>query len=135
MSFNQNFVSSPIDASKIFGFEITAFPPTKPKYETLKRRFKEAGLELYENEQDGYHLEKISTPIEAKVVLSTDSWDEKKKKCEITFTYTDFSLKYKTRKEVAEFGENISSIISWKHKTVWYTEDGDVTIWKNGEKK
>lgn len=80
-------------------------------------------------------MERISSTLEAKVILSPNLWDETTKKCEISFTYTDLDLKYNRRKEVVEFGEDISSLINWRHKIVWFTDDGDVTVWKNSDEK
>ena len=137
MSFNHNFESHPIDVSKTFGFQITVFPPIKPKYTYLERSFNGADLIFYEDGQGGYHLEKISSPLEAKVILSPNLWEEGTKNtriCEITFTFIGLDYKYNSRKEIANFGEEISSVLSnWKQKIVWFTEDGHVTVWKNGD--
>ena len=135
MSFNQNYKSPSIDVSKTFGFEITAFPQVKLKYRNLERNFNGTDLILYEDGKSGYYIERISSTLEAKVNLPPNLWDEKTKDSEITFTYTNLGLKYNKRKEVVEFGEDISSLINWKHKIVWFTEDGDVTVWKNSDEK
>jgi hypothetical protein len=135
MPINHEFKSPSVDISKTFGFQITAFPPVKPKYESLEQRFDGANLMFFEDRQGTYHLEKLSPPLEAKVTLSPNLWDERTKKCEITFTYTDLDLKYNTRKKVVEFGEDISCLINWKHKIVWFTEEGNVVEWKNGDEK
>ncbi|MGA2682284.1 MAG: hypothetical protein ABSF44_10865 [Candidatus Bathyarchaeia archaeon] len=135
MSFNHEFKTPSVDVSRIFGFQITAFPPVKPKFTSLERSFNAIDLKFYEDGQGGYYLERISSPLEAKVILSPNLWDEGTKNCELTFTYTDLDLKYNQRKEVVEFGEDISSLINWKHKIVWFTDDGDVTVWKNSDEK
>lgn len=134
MSFNHDFEAPSIDITTIYGFEITAFPPAKLKYASLERKFNGTNLKLYEDRQGEYHLERISSPTEdAEVILSSNLWDEATKKCEIAFTYTDLRFKSNTRKEVVEFGEEISSLINWRHKIVWFTDDGDVTEWKNSD--
>jgi len=135
MSFNHELKSPIVDVAKTYGFQITAVLQVKPKYTSLERNFNGTNLIFYEDTQGGYHLEKIASPLEAKVILSPNLWDERTKKCEITFTYTDLDLKYNKRKEVVEFGEGISSIINCEHKIVWFTDDGDVTFWKKSDEK
>ena len=58
MPFNHEFKSPSIDVLKTFGFQITAFPPVKPKYESLKQSFDEADLMFFEDGQGTYYLEK-----------------------------------------------------------------------------
>jgi hypothetical protein len=133
MSFNYEFQSPFV--RETYGFDIFAFPQDKPKYESLERRFKRANLEFSEDGQGGYCLETISASLEARINLSPNPWDEKTKKCEIAFTCIGLDWKYNSRKELVEFGENISSLINWEHKIVWHTENGDVIVWKNGDEK
>jgi hypothetical protein len=135
MSFNNIFKTHSTDVSKTFGFEITAFPPVKPKYSFLERSFKKSAQVFYEDGYGGYCLERLSSSLEAKVILTPNHWEEDKKDCTLVFTYTDLSFKNKERKEVVKFGENISSQMRWKHKIVWFTDDGDKTIWMNCDEK
>ena len=130
ISFNRDFKPPSIDTSKTYGFQITAFPPDKPKYESLKHCFSGDDLIFYEDTQGVYHLESKSSPIEAKVTLSPNLWEEQTKTCELTFTYIGLPYKFNPRKEIADFGKDISSRISWEHKIVWFTDDGPVTVWK-----
>jgi hypothetical protein len=134
--FNYDFESPPIDISKTYGFEVTAFPPVKPKYESLKRRFNGNDLVFYEEDKPGvYHLESMSSPIEVKVIVSPNLWEEKTKKCEIKFSYIGLPYKYNSRKQIVDFAKDVSSRISWKQKIVWFTEDGEIIIWKNSSKE
>jgi hypothetical protein len=135
MPFNYNFESLPIDVSKTYGFEIIAFPSDKPKYESLGRRFKRANLVFSEDGHGGYYLETTSASLEARVNLSPNPWDGKAKKCEITFTCIGLDLKYNSRKELVEFGENISSLINWEHKIVWFTDNSALPFGKTVTKK
>jgi len=84
--FNYDFEYPPIDMSKTYGFEITAFPLVKPKYESLKRRFNGNALVFYEEDKPGvYHLESMSSHIKAKVIVSPNLWEEKTKNAKSHF--------------------------------------------------
>ncbi len=135
MSFNRDFKSPPTDISKTYGFQITAFPPVKPKYKSLERRFNGDDLIFYEDRQGVYHLERTSLPIEAKVTLSPNLWEEPTKTCELTITYVGLEYKYNQRKEIADFEKAISSRINWRQKIVWYTDDGEITEWKDSDEE
>ncbi len=96
----------------------------------MKRRFSGDDLIFYEDTQGVYHLESKSSPIEAKVTLSSNLWEEQTKTCELTFTHIGLPYKFNPRKEITDFGKAISCRISWKHKIAWFTDDGVVTVWK-----
>jgi hypothetical protein len=135
MSFKHEINFPSIDVSKTFGFQITAFPPVKPKFASLERYYNGDDLTFFEDGHGGYYLERISSTLEAKVSVLPTLWDEGTKTCEVTFTCTDLGLKYNDRKEVVEFGKDISSLTTWKHKIVWFTEDGDIIMWRNCDDK
>jgi hypothetical protein len=125
MVFEYKFES--IDVSKIYGFQITVFLPTKPKYLALERKFNDYDLLFSENGIGQYTIERKTQPIEASVVFSPQAAE--KPSCQITVTYVDLGIKYNSRKEVVDFGIEIISKMSWKQKIVWYTDDGMVTEW------
>jgi hypothetical protein len=135
VSFKYEINCPSIEVSKTYGFEITAFPSIKPKYASLERCYNGADLVFFEDGTGGYHLERVSSTLEAEVCLSPNIWDEGIKTCEVTFKCTELDIKYHMRKEVVEFGKDISALTTWKHKIVWFTDDGDITIWKNCDDK
>lgn len=121
-----------IDITKTYGFQITVFPPTKPKYTYLVQQFKATDdLELCEDEK-GYHLTMSSTPLDIKIDIFPHIWDEKDKQCKITFTYCELNYKNSYRKQVIKLGREISSCMNWKHKIIWFTEEGKITETING---
>jgi hypothetical protein len=128
--FNHNF-ELPTDVSNIFGFEITAYPAEKPKFITLDRRFNGDNLTLCEVGQGSYRLERITSLVDARFNVYPSLYEEQSKGCEITIA-CEYIL-YKNifiRTEIVDFAKDISSRISWKHKIVWFTYDGNVTEWK-----
>ena len=132
--FNCDFESFPIETSNIFGFQITAYPSVKPKYASLFKLFNGGHLRLYEVGQGEYRFERETSLVEATGNLTPNLWEKQTKKCEITITcdyilYKDYDFK----KEIVAFAKDISSRISWKHKIVWHTYDGDVSVWKNND--
>jgi hypothetical protein len=135
--FKRDFESPPVDISEIFSFEITAYPPTKSKlkYKNLQRQYDGHGLILYEDEynQGVYHLENVSSLIEAKVTVPHNLWDEQTKTYEITFTCNDIPFKYNQCKRVVDLATEISSRTRWTHKIVWITDDGPKIEWKNSD--
>jgi len=139
ISFNYDFESPSIDISEIFGFHINAFPSVKPKYRSLERLFNGDNLSFYEDEQGVYHLEycfeRMSPPIEAKLIVSPNIWEPQTKRCEIKVEYIDLRYRNYARKIVVGFANAISSRMSWKHKIVWCTEGGHVIEWKNSDKE
>jgi hypothetical protein len=130
---NISFNKEP-EISSTYGFEITAFPPSRPKYESLERRFRHGDLSLTETRFGEYNLEGRSS-LEAKLILNPSAWDERNKKCEVTITCTGLSYKYDDRKGIVDFGNYISSLISWKHKIMWFTENNPIIVWKNDDDK
>ncbi|UCH69612.1 MAG: hypothetical protein JSV29_04975 [Candidatus Bathyarchaeota archaeon] len=139
--FNCDSESPFIDIRKTYGFQITAFPPARPKYKSLKRRFKGDGLIFYENGQGVYHLEyylgRMPSPIETKVILP-HSWELQTRRCEITITYIGLGYKWNSRKEVFDFANAISSRMhacSWPHEIVWFADDHKRTKWKISKEK
>jgi hypothetical protein len=134
-SFNLDF-KLPIDVSKTFGFEITAYPPAKPKYESLNRLFNRDNLTFYEVGQGSYHLERTTSLVEATVNVTPNLWEEQTQKSEITIICNNILYRNNfLRKEIVDLAEDISSRMSWKHKIVWHTYDGDITEWKNTDKE
>jgi hypothetical protein len=131
MHLKRDSNSAPIEISKVFSFEITAFPTVKPKFNSLKRSYDGHGFALSENNQGEYQLENISTHVEAKVTLSPNLYEDQSKDCEITFSCNDIAYRYNEREKVVEFAEDISSRTRWKHKIVWFTDDGSIVEWKN----
>ena len=77
--FNCDFESPPIDTSKIFGFQITAYPPVKPKYTSLCKLFNGDHLTLYEVGQGSYRLERTTSLVEATGNLTPNLWEEQTK--------------------------------------------------------
>ena len=130
--FNCDFESPPIDTSKIFGFQITTYPPVKPKYASLFKLFNGDNLILYEVGQGSYRLERTTSLVEATGNLTPNLWEEHTKKCEFTITCNYILYRnYDFKKEIVDFAKDISSRMSWKQKIVWYTYEGDKTEWKN----
>jgi len=129
--------SFPLDISKIFSFEITAYPPSKSKlkYRNLQREYNGHGLILYEDEhnQGVYHLENVFSHIEAKVTVPSNLWDEQTKTCKITFTCNEIPFKYNQCKKVVDLAKEISSRTIWRHKIIWITDDGRKIEWKNSD--
>ena len=123
--------------SELFGFHITAFPPVKLKYGSLKQRFNRGSLSFYEDEQGVYHVEyyveRMSSPIEAKLIVSPNLYEPQTKRPEITVDYVDLRYRYYARKEVVGFAIAISSQMSWKHEIVWCTEDSHIIEMKNSD--
>jgi len=76
----------------------------------------------------------MPSPIEARFNLSPSMGEPQSTRCKLTISYECLSYKYDQRKEVVDFANAISSRLSWKHEIIWFTEDGNKTIWKNKEK-
>lgn len=74
------------------------------------------------------------SPIDAKVIVSPNLWEPQTKRSEIIFTYISLRYKYNSRKEVVDFANAISSLISYEHDIVWFTDDSKKIIWKIKEK-
>ena len=140
INFDCDFKPFHVDVSNTFAFEITAFPPSRPKYESLKWFFNADGLKFYEDEQyaGSYHLEYCSegmlSPVEARFHLSPDIWEPQSTKCRIIISFECLSYKYDQRKGVVDFANAVSSRISWEHEIVWFTENRSITLWKNKQK-
>jgi hypothetical protein len=79
MSFKHEIKCPSIDISKTFGFQITAFPTVKPKFASLERYYNGADLAFFEDGHGGYHLERKSNTLEAKVSVSPTLWGEETK--------------------------------------------------------
>jgi hypothetical protein len=77
-----------------------------------------------------YYVERMSSPIEAKLIVSPNRWEPQTKRCELKVAYSCLGYKYYSRKNVVDFAYAISSRMSWEHEIVWFTEHGKIIIEK-----